>query len=98
MAGLLKERSIPALIIAIILGIIIGSFLNGIVQMLPGGPTVVKTFFTYSVPVGVGDFVQNKPLLIDLGAFKFQLGFQIKFSLMSLIGLIVSLYLFRWYR
>ena len=37
---------------------------------------MVKTFFTYSVPVGVGDFVQNKPLLIDLGAFKFQLGFR----------------------
>jgi hypothetical protein len=98
MRGLLKERSIPALIIAIILGIVIGSYLNTIVQMLPGGTTVVKTFFTYSIPVGIGDFVQNKPLLIDLGAFKFQVGFQIKFSLMSLIGLIVSLYLFRWYR
>jgi hypothetical protein len=98
MAGLLKERSIPALIIAIILGIIIGSFLNSMVQMLPGGSTVVKTFFTYSIPFGVGDFAQNKPLLIDLGAIKFQMGFQIKFSLMSLIGLIVSLYLFRWYR
>lgn len=98
MAGLLKERSLPALIITIILGIVIGSYLNGLVQMLPGGTTVVKTFFTYSIPFGIGDFVQNKPMLIDLGALKFQLGFQIKFSLMSLVGLIVSLYLFRWYR
>jgi hypothetical protein len=98
MSGLLKERSLAALIITIILGIVIGSYLNGLVQMLPGGTTVVKTFFTYSIPFGVGDFVQNKPMLIDLGALKFQMGFQIKFSLMSLIGLIVSLYLFRWYR
>jgi hypothetical protein len=98
MAGLLKERSLSALIITIIVGIIIGSFLNSFVAMLPGGANVVKTFFTYSIPFGIGDFVNNKPVLIDLSAIKFQIGFQIKFSLLSLIGLIVSLYLFRWYR
>jgi hypothetical protein len=98
MAGLLKDKSLSALIVFIVIGIIIGAFLNGIVALLPGGPNVVKTFFTYTVPFGVGDFVNNKPLLIDLAAVKFQIGFQIKFSLMSLIGLIVSLYMFRWYR
>lgn len=98
MAALLKDKPLSALLVATIIGIIIGSYLNSIFQMLPGGNTVVKTFFTYSIPVGIGDFVQNKPLLLDLGALKFQIGFQIKFSLMSLIGLIVSLYLFRWYR
>ncbi len=98
MAGLLRERSLPALIITVIVGIIIGSFLNSFVAMLPGGANVVKTFFTYSIPFGIGDFVNNKPILIDLAAIKFQIGFQIKFSLLSLIGLVVSLYLFRWYR
>ena len=98
MAGLLKDKSFPALFLSVILGIIIGSYLNGIIEMLPGGSSVVKTFFTYTIPVGIGDFVQNKPLLIDIGALKFQLGFQIKFSLMSILGLIVGLYMFRWYR
>jgi hypothetical protein len=98
MAGLLKDRSLAALIFFIVIGIIIGSFLNSFVAMLPGGPNVVKTFFTYTVPFGIGDFVDNKPLLIDLAAIKFQIGFQIKFSLLSIIGLIVSLYMFRWYR
>jgi hypothetical protein len=98
MAGLLKERSLSALIITIIVGIVIGSFFNSFVAMLPGGTNVVKTFFTHSIPIGIGDFVNNKPLLIDLAAIKFQIGFQIRFSLLSFIGLVVSLYMFRWYR
>jgi hypothetical protein len=98
MAGLLKERSMSALIITIVMGVVIGSFLNSFVMALPGGANVVKTFFTHSINFGIGDFVNNKPVLIDLAAIKFQIGFMIKFSLLSLIGLIVSLYLFRWYR
>jgi hypothetical protein len=95
---LLKDRSLSALIVTIILGIILGSFLNSFVMALPGGTNVVKTFFTHSISFGIGDFVNNKPLLIDLAAVKFQIGFMVKFSLLSLIGLVVSLYLFRWYR
>lgn len=38
------------------------------------------------------------PLVIDLNAIKFQLGFQIKLSFMSVIGILISLYFFRWYR
>jgi len=92
--GLLKVGS-P---FAAILGIIIGSYLNSAVEMLPGGASVVKTFFTGSIPIGIGDFTQSKPAVLDLSAIKLMLGFQIKFSLLSLTGLIVGLYLFRWYR
>lgn len=38
------------------------------------------------------------PLVIDLNAIKFQFGFQLKFSFMSVIGILLSLYFFRWYR
>jgi xanthosine utilization system XapX-like protein len=98
MAGLLKDRSFPSLFFAAILGIIIGSYLNSAVEMLPGGASVVKTFFTGSIPIGFGDFTQAKPVVLDLAAIKLMLGFQVKFSLLSLVGLIVGLYLFRWYR
>jgi hypothetical protein len=98
MPGLLKDRSLSALIITIVVGVIFGSFLNSIVMALPGGANVVKTFFTHSISFGIGDFINNKPLLIDLAAIKFQIGFMVKFSLLSLIGLVVSLYMFRWYR
>lgn len=98
MAVPLKEKRISTLIIVVLTGVIIGSYCNSIVEMLPGGDNVVKTFFTYSIPFGIGDFANNKPVLIDLHAIKFQMGFMIRFSLLSIIGIFISLYLFRWYR
>jgi hypothetical protein len=98
MPGLLKEKPFSALVFFIIIGIIIGSYLNSLIGMLPGGNNVVKTFFTYSFPIGIGDFVNNKPLLVDLDAIKFQIGLQLRISLLTIIGIIASMYLFRWYR
>jgi xanthosine utilization system XapX-like protein len=98
MAVPLKEKRISTLVLVALMGILVGAYLNSIVEILPGGNNVVKTFFTYSIPFGIGDFVNNKPVLIDLNAVKFQAGFMIRFSLLSVIGIFVSLYLFRWYR
>jgi hypothetical protein len=98
MAVPLKEKRISTLVLVVLAGILIGSYLNSIIEILPGGDNVVKTFFTYSIPFGIGDFVNNKPVLIDLHAIKFQFGFMIRFSLLSIIGIFVSLYIFRWYR
>lgn len=98
MAVPLKEKRVSTLILVVFIGILIGSYLNSIVAMLPVGDNVVKTFFTLSIPFGIGDFVHNKPILIDLNAIKFQFGFMFRFSLLSIIGVFVSLYLFRWYR
>ncbi len=98
MAIMPRERKIGTMILVVVVGILIGSYLNTLlVALLPQG-NVVKTFFTYNfISFGVGDFASNKPLLIDLDAIKFQFGFQLKFSLLSIIGLFISLYLFRWY-
>jgi xanthosine utilization system XapX-like protein len=98
MAIQLKDKKISTIVLVVIIGILIGSYLNSFVEMLPGGENVVKTFFTYSIPVGIGDFVNNKPVLVDLNAIKFQIGFMFKFSLLSIIGVFISLYFFRWYR
>lgn len=98
MAVPFKEKRLSTIIVVVLLGILIGSYLNSIVMMLPVGENVVKTFFTYTIPFGVGDFAHNKPVLIDLNAIKFQIGFMFRFSLLSIIGVFVSLYLFRWYR
>jgi hypothetical protein len=99
MAVGLKERNFWTLVLIVIVGILIGSYLGTLVALIPGGSNVVKTFFTYNfISFGFGDFVNNKPMLIDLAALKFQLGFQMKFNLLSVIGVFVSLYLFRWYK
>jgi hypothetical protein len=68
--------------------------------MLPGDDNVVKTFFTHTIPFGIGGFDEGRPVpvIVDLYAIRFQLGFQFRFSLMSIIGVFLSLYFFRWYK
>lgn len=99
MAVGLKEKGVGTIVLIVLVGILIGSYLNGLIGLIPGSNNVVTTFFTHNfIDFGVGDFVHNKPVIIDLYAIKFQAGFQMKFSLMSIIGVLVSLYFFRWYK
>lgn len=91
----LQEKKFSTLFLIVLVGILIGSYLNTVVGMLPVGQNnVVKTFFTYNFI----DFGFTNPFVVNLDAIKFQIGFQIKFSLLSIIGIIMSLYFFRWYR
>jgi len=100
MAVPLKDKKFGTLVLVVLIGIIIGSYLNALVLMLPGGDNVVKMFFTYTIPFGLGGFAEGNPapVIIDLYAIKFAFGFQFKFSLMSIIGIFLSLYFFRWYK
>jgi hypothetical protein len=95
MALQLKDKKLGTLILVVLIGIIIGAFLNAFLMMLPGDDNVVKTFFTYSIGFGIGD---PTPLSIDLAAIKFQFGLQFRFSLLSILGVFMSLYFFRWYK
>lgn len=92
----LKEKNITTLILVVLVGILIGSYLNSLMGMIPGGNNVVKTFFTYNfINFGIGF---PHPLVINLDAIKLQFGIQMKFSLLSIIGIFLSLYFFRWYK
>ncbi|MDR0307038.1 MAG: DUF4321 domain-containing protein [Chitinispirillales bacterium] len=100
MAIPLKEKRLGTLILVVLIGILIGAYLNALVLMIPGGDNVFKSFFTYTIPFGVGGFAEGNPnpVIIDLSAIKFQFGFQLKFSLLSILGVFLSLYFFRWYK
>lgn len=92
----LKERNFWTLVLVVVVGILIGSYLSTLIGLIPGGNNVVKTFFTYNfISFGFGF---PHPLYIDISAVKFQFGFQMKFNLFSVIGIFVSLYFFRWYK
>jgi hypothetical protein len=96
MAISLKERNFGTLLLIVFVGILIGSYLNSFIGiLLPATNNVVKTLFTYSLDFGFGF---PHALVFDLDALKFQIGFQMKFSLLSVIGIFISLYLFRWYK
>ncbi|MDR2578709.1 MAG: DUF4321 domain-containing protein [Chitinispirillales bacterium] len=101
MALPLKDKKLGTLILVVLLGVIIGAYLNAFLLMLPGGDNVVKTFFTYTIPFGIGGFDEAgnpSPYMLDLYAIRFQIGFQFRFSLLSILGVFMSLYFFRWYK
>ncbi len=97
MAVALKEKNIATMILVVVVGILIGSYLNYlIIALIPGSNNVVKNFFSfYFINLNLGF---PNPWLIDLNAIKFQLGMQMKFSVLSIIGVFLSLYFFRWYK
>ncbi|MBD3243400.1 MAG: DUF4321 domain-containing protein [Chitinivibrionales bacterium] len=97
MAIIPKNRKLGTMVLVVILGLLIGSYLNLFVRALLPEGNVVRTIFATSVPFGVGDFVHNDPVVIDLRAIRFQFGFQVDFSLLSVLGVFISLYFFRWY-
>lgn len=96
MAVGLKEKKFGTLLLVVFIGILVGAYLNSLIGMIPGGSNVVKTLFTYNfINFGAGF---PHPLVVDLDAIKLQIGFQMKFSLLSVIGIFLSLYFFRWYK
>lgn len=97
MAIMPKSRKLGTMVLVVLLGLIIGAYLNQFIRMLLPEGNVIRMLFTSSVKFGVGDFVNNKPLLIDLAAIRLQLGFQFELSALSVAGVFLSLYFFRWY-
>jgi hypothetical protein len=92
----LKERNFGTLLLIVVIGILIGSYASVLINIIPGGNNVVKTFFTYNfISFGLGF---PHAVYLDLSAIKFQIGFQMKFNLLSVIGLFISLYFFRWFK
>jgi len=97
MAPPLKDRKFGTLVLIVLLGIVMGAYMSALVKMLlPGGGNVVKTFFTSALLFGVGG--PTTPINVDLIAIKFQFGFQFEFTMLSILGVFLSLYFFRWYR
>ena len=91
-----KDKKVGSLVLITIIGLLIGSYISLLVTLIPGGHNVVKTFFTYNlIPFGVG---YPNPMSLDLWAIKFQFGISMKFNLMSIVGIGVALYMYRWYK
>ncbi|MGH2570988.1 MAG: DUF4321 domain-containing protein [bacterium] len=86
----MRHKSFWFLLFMVVLGMIVGTAVGEAIGLiLPDG--VVKNFFLRSVAASVG------PATVNLVAFTFTLGFSLKINLMSVLGVVVSSYLFRWY-
>jgi hypothetical protein len=96
MAPPLKDRKVGTLALIVLFGIMMGAFVSKLVEALVAGrKNVVSTFFTYPLKFGVG---YPEPFNVDLLAVQFQFGFQFEFTMLSILGVFLSLYFFRWYR
>ena len=85
-----RQKSLGMLVFMVILGAIVGTAIGEAIGLiLPEG--VVKEFFLRSVATSVG------PTTVNLVALTFTIGFSIKVNLMSVLGVVLSTYLFRWY-
>ena len=86
-----RSRGIGFLLTVIVLGVLVGGVIGEIIGLLmPEG--VIKEFFIRSVRASVG------PLTLDLHAFSVTLGFALKLNIISVLGVCLVAYLFRWYR
>ena len=75
----------------IVLGVLIGGVIGEIIGLLmPEG--VIKEFFVRSVKAAVG------PVTLDLRAFSVTVGFGLNLNIVSVLGVCLVAYLFRWYR
>ena len=89
----LNKKRLGTLILVAFVGLLIGSFLSQVFGLLPD--SVVKEFFTKSVSFGFG--FQPDGVVVDLSAIKFKFGFTCEFTFLSLVGIAISVYMFRWY-
>jgi len=79
------------LIVYIVLGAVIGSLLGELLGwILPSG--VVKEFFLRHIDVGID------PTLLNLKVITLTIGFSFTLNIAGLIGLMIAIYLLRWYR
>jgi hypothetical protein len=86
-----RRHRLGFLLVVIIFGVFIGGVVGEIIDLLmPEG--VVKQFFVSKVSPGF------EPHLLDLGAFEITLGFRVHVNVISVLGVCLAAYLFRYYR
>ncbi len=85
-----KRRSFHWVLFAILVGMLIGSAVGEVLSLiLPDG--VVKEFFLRSVSFGL------TPFTIDLVLITLTFGLTLTLNIVGVIGIIIAVYILRWY-
>ena len=86
----LRTRPLGILIIMLVVGSVLGSLFGGLMGViLPDG--VVRDFFV------TGFQPQFGPLTVDLGVIGVTLGFKLRVTVASVLGIMLAVHIFRWY-
>lgn len=78
-----RTKSTLLLLILIVSGLVIGSFIGELLKD-------VVNLFAYSKSIGFS------PVTIDLAFVQFTVGFVLEMNLASIIGLVIALIFYRW--
>ena len=85
-----RQKPVWMLVTIVLLGMILGSAVGAALEhVLPDG--VVKRFLVESVGWG------REPRTLDLVVVTLTVGFRVSVSVMGVLGVVLSVYLFRWY-
>tara|TARA_Y100000590_G_scaffold108084_1_gene122914 strand:+ start:239 stop:508 length:270 start_codon:yes stop_codon:yes gene_type:complete len=88
------RKSFGFVFFVILVGMLIGTVFSLFISFfIPEG--VVKNFFLLSKSLGFGATENN---WLDLGFIRFKIGFFFDISIVSVIGLLVSWYLLRYFK
>ena len=100
------NNSIGRAIVFILLGLIFGGILGeslgwlfghiGMLTNAGGEDNIVRNFFVKAWELKIGYMDDGHPLLIDLYMMKFHLGFTFRLNIVSIIGVVISLYMMKW--
>jgi len=86
----LKARELTFIVVALLLGAIIGGFLGDLVgSVLP--PGAAKTLFTKSVQIGF------ETTRVELYSISFTIGLMFKINFMSVLTVLLVIAYFRWW-
>ena len=86
-----RGTGLGKLVVVLVLGLLIGGAVGELFALLlPEG--VVKEFFVRAVTARLG------PAEIDLHAFALTLGVAVNVNVMSVLGVVLAVYLLRWFR
>ncbi len=81
----MKSRNNIAFIFVMLSGLVIGGFLGQLSSAIPA-----LSFLNYGQEVGL-----TNPLTLDLIIIKLQLGLSLKFTIAGIIGMIISIFIYR---
>jgi len=100
------NNNVARIIVFLLLGLIFGGILGeslgwlfgymGTLMNAGGEDNVVRNFFIRAWELKVGYVDGGKPLLIDLYMLQFNLAFTLRLNIVSVIGVVVSLYMMKW--
>lgn len=86
-----NRRPLGLVAIILLLGAVMGTLLGDLIGMVLPDGSIVEEFFTKTGPLGFD------PTTINTGLFTFTIGFTLRINVIGIVGVVIAIYLLRWY-